>query len=156
MGRIDLQICAKLEGLASLHISPETDWHFKVKCTSCGEEHENMIYFNLVEKQAMEKSRGEAHFIQKCKNCERTSSIEYVGKHAAYTDQNENFKTIAQFECRGMEFTEFFPEKSVTAKSSFNDTVFGDDEPIDMTTERDWAGYDEDAEEAVGIYDFKA
>ena len=104
----------------------------------------------------MEKSRGEAHFIMKCKNCERTSSIEYVGKHASYTDQNESFKTIAQFECRGMEFTEFHPEKSVTAKSSVSEAVFGEDDPIDMSTERDWAGYDEDAEEAVGIYDFKA
>ena len=55
-----------------------------------------------------------------------------------------------------MEFTEFYPEMSVKAKSSVSETEFGDDEPIDMSTERDWAGYDEDAEEAVGIYDFKA
>ena len=25
-----------------------------------------------------------------------------------------------------------------------------------MTTERDWAGYDEDAEESVGIYGFES
>ena len=25
-----------------------------------------------------------------------------------------------------------------------------------MTTERDWAGYDEDAEESVGIYEFES
>ena len=55
-----------------------------------------------------------------------------------------------------MEPCEFFPENCVSAKSSCSEIVFGEDEPIDLTTERDWAGYDEDADEAVGIYDFKS
>ena len=57
-----------------------------------------------------------------------------------------------------MELDEFFPERCFSAKSSVSERMFGeaseDGEPIDMTTERDWAGYDEDAEEAVGIYEF--
>ena len=60
-----------------------------------------------------------------------------------------------------MELDEFFPERCINAKSSVSDTIFGeageDEEPIDMTNgERDWAGYDEDAEESVAIYEFKS
>ena len=59
-----------------------------------------------------------------------------------------------------MEPCEFFPERSIDAKSNVSEVMFGraseDGEPIDMTTEVDWAGYDEDAEESVGIYEFKS
>ena len=92
--------------------------------------------------------------------CDRTGSIEYVGKHAPYSDQNENWQTIALFECRGYEFDEFFPERGFNAQSNVSEAMFGeasaDGEPIDMTTERDWCGYDEDAEETVGIYEFQS
>ena len=131
-----------------------------MKCTNCNETHENVIYFNLVEKQDMPGSRGQASFIQKCRVCERTGSIEYVGRHAPYEDQNEGWQTIAVFECRGWEFVEFLPERCFSAKSNVSEAMFGeqsqDGEPIDMTTERDWCGYDEDAEESVGIYDFQS
>ena len=105
-------------------------------------------------------SRGEANFILKCRICERTSTVEYVGKHSSYEDQNEEFQTIAVFECRGIELSEFFPETCFSAKSNVSEATFGknsqDGEPIDMTTERDWAGYDEDGEESVGIYSFES
>ena len=58
MGRIELQIKAQLENLEWIEIPDSQDWHFKVRCSSCKEMHENVIYFNLVEKQDMPNSRG--------------------------------------------------------------------------------------------------
>ena len=58
MGRLQLQIKAQLENLEWIEIPASQDWHFKVKCASCKEMHENVIYFNLIEKQDMPGSRG--------------------------------------------------------------------------------------------------
>ena len=63
--------------MTDLHLSESDDWHFKVKCTNCNEEFENVIYFNFVEKQKIEGSRGEANFVAKCKMCEHNGNIEY-------------------------------------------------------------------------------
>ena len=63
MVKLEVQICCTLENVQNLRLEDSDDWHFKVKCTSCNEEHENVIYFNLVEKSKIEGSRGEANFI---------------------------------------------------------------------------------------------
>ena len=75
-----------------------------------------------------------------------------------YADQNEEWHTIAKFECRGLEPVEFFPGTGFSALSSVSETVFGTQggkEEIDLS-EGDWAEYDEEAGEAVGIYEFKS
>ena len=77
MVKLEVQICATLENLTNLHLTESDDWHFKIKCTQCNEVAENIIYFNLVETQKVEGSRGEAHFISKCKLCEKAGYIEY-------------------------------------------------------------------------------
>ena len=58
------------------------------------------------------------------------------------------------FECRNIEIIEFVPGNQFKAESTENDgdTHFDD---IDLTTEPDWAGYDEKGDCAVGVYDFK-
>ena len=64
--------------------------------------------------------------------------------------------SIARFECRGLEPCEFFPGTGFCALSSVSETVFGTEggkDPIDLS-EGDWAEYDEDGDEAVGIYEF--
>ena len=90
--------------------------------------------------------------------CDRTGNIEYVeGSLKPYTDQNAAFKTIAVFECRGLELHQFFPGNNFNAKSLISDAIFGQEsgEAIDLT-EGDWAGYDENEEEEVGIFEFKS
>lgn len=55
-----------------------------------------------------------------------------------------------------MELVQFFPGNSFTAHSAVSDSVFGHTEggePLDLK-DGDWAGYDEDAEESVGVYQF--
>ena len=95
----------------------------------------------------------------KCKSCERTGNIDYIDNSLnKYDDQSEGWQTIVRFECRGLEPCEFFPGTGFSALSSVSETVFGTQgggEPIDLS-EGDWADYDEDAEESVGIYSFSS
>ncbi len=57
-----------------------------------------------------------------------------------------------------MEPVEFFPGQEFSALSAVSETVFGTaggKDPIDLS-DGDWADYDEDAEESVGIYEFSS
>ena len=126
MGRIELQIKAQLENIAAIKQPEDADWHFKVKCTNCQSVSENIIYFNLVEKREIQGSRGTASFIAKCKVCERTGNIDYIeGSLGKYDNLEEDWMTIARFECRGLEPCEFFPGTGFSALSSVSETVFG-------------------------------
>ena len=77
MVRLEVQICARLENLTNLHLKEADDWHFRTKCTHCNAEAENVIYFDFLELHDIEGSRGKAHYIAKCKFCERKGYIEY-------------------------------------------------------------------------------
>lgn len=59
----------------------------------------------------MSGSRGEANFVWKCKNCKRESSATIKAAPTPY-QQTEPAKKqkILEFDCRGLEFTEFLPE----------------------------------------------
>ena len=53
---------------------------------------------------------------------------------------------------------EFFPGDLFNAVSATSEHVFGSSEggtPLDLK-DGDWASYDEDADEAVGVYAFKS
>ena len=149
-----MQVCATLENLTNLHLSESDDWHFKVKCTQCNETSENFVYFNLVEKNKIEGSKGEAHYIAKCKFCDRFGNVEYLPNTWKTYSKSEQWQTIASFECRNMELVEFNPGM-MKAQGTGNDgdTHFDD---VDLSKETDWAGFDEGADQAVGVYEFKS
>ena len=155
MVKLEVQICATLENLTMLSLGAGDDWHFKTKCTHCNENAENVIYFNCVEKTKIEGSKGEANFIAKCKLCERPGSIEYVNNSIKPYTKSEQWQTIAVFECRNIEITEFVAGNEMKAQGSENDgdTIFDE---IDLANEPDWAGYDEKGDCAVGVYEFKS
>ena len=146
-----------LENLLELRLEESDDWYFKTKCTQCNEVNENVIHFNLVEKFDIEGSRGEANYIAKCKLCERPGNIEYCQNSLKpYTQQGqETFQTIAAFECRNIELIEFVPGNAFKAQGSEGDqdTMFDE---IDLSQEPDWAGYDEENDCSVGVYEFKS
>ena len=103
--------------------------------------------------------QGTASYNAKCKNCDLTGNFDFVENSLSYyDDQNGDWKTIAIFECRGLEPCEFFPGMGFSAASSVSETVFGEEggkEPIDLN-EGDWAEYDERADEDVSIIEFKS
>ena len=113
------------------------------------------MFFNLMEKQKIEGSRGEANFIAKCKLCERPGNVEYIPNSCAPYKKSEQWQTIAKFECRNIELVQFVAGNQMKATGTENDgdTEFDD---IDLANEPDWAGYDEGGDCAVGVYEFKS
>ena len=107
----------------------------------------------------MPGSKGLANFIQKCKLCERTGNIDFIESSLKpYKDQNGDFQTIASFECRGIELIEFFPGSGFVALTETSEQEVGgadSDAPIELV-DGDWAGYDEEADQVLGIYEFKS
>lgn len=66
-------------------------------------------------------------------------------------EDSENWKTIAEFECRGFEPVAFQPHKPWFAKGAESNTPF---KLIDLDAE-DYVEYDEKAGVSVGIYEMK-
>ena len=65
----------------------------------------------MQERNEMSGSRGEANFVWKCKNCKRESSATIrVGPDAYKISEPPKLAKIIEFDCRGLEFTDFKPE----------------------------------------------
>uniref|UniRef100_A0A1A8ADU9 uridine/cytidine kinase n=1 Tax=Nothobranchius furzeri TaxID=105023 RepID=A0A1A8ADU9_NOTFU len=64
-------------------------------------------------------------------------------------EDNETFKTMVQFECRGLEPVDFQPQAGFAAEGAESGTPF----PEVNLLEKDWTDYDEKVSESVGIYE---
>ncbi|RDA89046.1 hypothetical protein CP533_2360 [Ophiocordyceps camponoti-saundersi (nom. inval.)] len=143
-----LEIKAELEGVTNLRPNDTKEtpfWYmFKVQCTSCRETHSNFVGVNRFEANEMSGSRGEANFVWKCKNCKRESSASIKSAPVPY-QQSEPPKSrrILEFDCRGLEFTEFMPEGEWLAEGIDSGTKFTGIELV----EGEWFDYDEKAGE---------
>ena len=151
MGILDLQFKCTLENVTELQLPMEAEWHFKTRCVGCGEVSQE-VYFNMVELQDIEGSRGQAHYIAKRGFCEKRGNVVFLERSYKPYTTSEEFQTVAKFECRGIEVCEFLPSSGFQLKSVLSDKTWDD---IDLH-EGDWADYDEDGDGAVGIYEFKS
>ncbi|KAK7809899.1 hypothetical protein U0070_000285 [Myodes glareolus] len=97
---------------------------------------------------------GSASRVQKCKLCALENSIEILSStiKSYNSEDNEKFKTIVEFECRGLEPIDFQPQAGFAAKGVESGTVFSD---INLQ-EKDWTDYDEKAQESVEIFEVRA
>jgi len=151
-----LALTADLSGVTDLRpVDTEENpyfYSFKVQCTSCRETHSNWVTVSRFESNQMSGSRGDANFVFKCKNCKRESSATIKEAPKAYAQSSPPKKVnIIEFDCRGLEFTEFKAEGEWQAKGSESATVFSS---IDLQ-EGEWYDYDEKAGEEVSIKDVK-
>ncbi|KAK7800117.1 hypothetical protein U0070_010188 [Myodes glareolus] len=123
----------------------------KMKCGNCGEISEKWQYIRLMDSVALKGGRGSASMVQKCKLCARENSIEILSStiKSYNAEDNEKFKTIVEFECRGLEPIDFQPQAGFAAEGVESGTVFSD---INLQ-EKDWTDYDEKAQESVGIFE---
>eukprot|EP00070_Physeter_catodon_P016924 XP_023975731.1 CXXC motif containing zinc binding protein isoform X1 [Physeter catodon] len=123
----------------------------KMKCGNCGEISEKWQYIRLMDNVALKGGRGSASMVQKCKLCSRENSIEILSSTIKpyNAEDNEKFKTIVEFECRGLEPVDFQPQAGFAAEGVESGTVFSD---INLQ-EKDWTDYDEKAQESVGVYE---
>jgi hypothetical protein len=117
---LSLLLSAELTGVTDLRPKDtEQDpyfYTFKVQCTSCREVHPNWVSFNRFEQHEIPGSRGEANFVWKCKLCQKTHSASIVnGPHAYAGDEKRKGTKVIEIDCRGLEFTEFKPDVSVSS-----------------------------------------
>ncbi|XP_009285657.1 PREDICTED: UPF0587 protein C1orf123 homolog isoform X1 [Aptenodytes forsteri] len=171
MGRIGLQLRATLENITRLRAEGEDfRWYLKLKCGNCSEVSEKWQYLRLMDSAPLKGGRGSATMVQKCKLCSRENSIVHnryilvimLMKETARpldilsqtikpynAEDSEKFKTIVEFECRGLEPVDFQPQAGFAAEGAESGTPFND---INLL-EKDWNDYDEKTKESVGIYE---
>ncbi|KAJ6781624.1 hypothetical protein PWT90_04426 [Aphanocladium album] len=147
-----LLLTAELSGVTNLRpLDTEENpfWYmFKVQCTSCREIHNNYVGVNRFEMNEMSGSRGEANFSLII--CQRESTATVKAAAIPY-EQHEPAKAqkIIEFDCRGLEFTEFKAEGEWLAEGIDSGSKFSGIELLDG----EWYDYDEKAGEEVSIKD---
>ncbi|EEH41969.2 DUF866 domain-containing protein [Paracoccidioides lutzii Pb01] len=125
-------------------------YSFKVQCTLCREIHPNWVSFNRFEQHEIPGSRGEANFVWKCRLCTRTHSASIAAAPASYEQSKNKGQKVIEFDCRGLEFTEFKADGDWEAKGIESSTNFSG---IDLT-DGEWYDYDEKMGEEVSIKEF--
>lgn len=151
-----LALTADLTGvteLTPLDTSEEPFFYiFKVQCTSCREVHPNWVSVSRYESNEVAGSKGEANFVWRCKSCKRESTATIKNPPRAYLQWSPPRRQhIIEFDCRGLEFTQFKPDGEWIAKGLESSTNFTG---IDLQ-EGEWFDYDEKAGDEVSIKDMK-
>ncbi|XP_040216394.1 CXXC motif containing zinc binding protein [Rana temporaria] len=152
MVKFALQLKANLENITQLHpVGDDFRWFLKLKCGNCAEVSDKWQYITLMDSTPLKGGRGSASMVQKCKLCSRENSIDILSTSMQpyNAEDNEKFKTIVEFECRGLEPIDFQPQAGFAAEGAETGTPFNE---INLQ-EKDWTDYDEKAKESVGIYE---
>ncbi|KAK6026457.1 hypothetical protein OSTOST_07588, partial [Ostertagia ostertagi] len=153
---LSLEIKCNMVGVTDFTPSdPENHrWFLKFRCMNCGESRDYWQYVVINEVLEVPGSRGEANLVEKCKLCNRVNTVaiiqDSIGKYDA-AEHNEEWQSMIQLDCRGLEPIDFDPRMGWTAVGTESGTVFDD---IDLS-EKAWADYDEKVGEATEIGDFE-
>lgn len=131
----------------------EFRWYIKVTCGTCNEQSDKWIYISQTESVSVKGGRGSANLVLKCKLCSRENNMDIIADSIAPYNEGdqEKFKTIVKFDCRGMEPSDFSPRNGWAVEGLESGTKFPD---IDLT-EKEWADYDEKEKTTVGIYEIE-
>ncbi|CEF68144.1 UPF0587 protein C1orf123 [Strongyloides ratti] len=151
-----LQIKCNLNGIDKLHVDDNGSfrWYLKLKCSSCGEEENKWKYVVFEETQETTKGRSECHLVEKCSLCGRQNTLEIISNSfKEYTsEKNEEYQTIVEFDCRGIEPTAFDFRNHWVAVAADSGIVFED---VDLS-ESLWTEYDEKMERCVEISEIES
>lgn len=144
MVRLKLEIMADLQNVTDLRPSDNFDYHFKVRCTSCNEDHPKFVVLNPAKTYEVSGSKNtKAHLVWRCGNCTRnhTAVFDKSMSVKAYST-SEEFSELLVIECRGLEFTDFNPVQGGLweCKSTESNTLFGE---VEFDDEGIWVDYDE-------------
>ncbi|XP_049527684.1 CXXC motif containing zinc binding protein isoform X2 [Dermacentor silvarum] len=153
MVKIALQLRANLDNVAHFKPCPDCVWHLRLKCMNCGEQTSAWQTVEAANRSPMKGSRGDANLVLKCKLCSRENSMDVLNeKIQAYdAESSSQFVTVIVFECRGVEPVAFDARDGFTATAAESGTIF-DEVKFES---REWADYDEQGKQAVGIYDLE-
>ncbi|XP_078038870.1 CXXC motif containing zinc binding protein [Augochlora pura] len=154
MVKIALQIKTEMENVEELKPSgPGFRWYLKLNCSNCREGTDKWNYLSLSETVAAPKGHSISHYMSKCKLCSRTNNITILEDSVKpyVAREEEDFQTIAVFDCRGLEPCDFWPREGWTIKSIEGGTEFTD---VDLT-EGEWGEYCQKIEKSIWIYEIE-
>ncbi|KAF9535364.1 hypothetical protein CPB83DRAFT_841630 [Crepidotus variabilis] len=150
MVKLKLSIAAELENVTNLEpVGNNFEFRFKVKCSSCNEEHPKTVSLNRAEEYEVSGSKNaKANFVWRCGLCRRESSAKFESTPITpYKAENAQFGPLLVIECRGLEFIGFDPEGTWKCVGTESGTVFSEVE----LAEGEWSDYDEKASLPVNI-----
>lgn len=147
-----LYVKAELENVDALEAPPLHRWCLDVK-EPTGDETRNGVFVSDEDVVEVAGGRGEAHFLLKWPGAKAPAQLSVVREHKKLKlrpitgDDGNTFVPFAAFECRGLEPYAWHPESGYRVTSAGGSAVFDD---VDLTD--DWADYDADGEQSVGVF----
>ncbi|EJD03985.1 DUF866-domain-containing protein, partial [Fomitiporia mediterranea MF3/22] len=153
--KLQLSIKADLENVTDLEpAADDFEFFFKVKCTSCNEEHPKEVTLNREEHEMSFGKGNTAHFVWRCSLCKRESSARFEPQPLKpYSAESSGSLTpFLTLDCRGLEFIGFNPMGIWKCKGTESGTIFSE---VDLT-EGEWTDYDEKASQPVSIMEIES
>ncbi len=165
----------QLENVAKLLTDGVKRWEFSVRCTHCNEVRQRRValqsQLSSLSQEAPKNvycepgvlspipgSRGEAHVVLRCKQCERVSSAELVeaarkGVRLEQLSQAEEWTRVAALDFRGLEPVAL----DVGRSGPFAvETSGGARMEVPGFEEGDWCDYNDREDTSVGVYKLQA
>ncbi|PHJ15514.1 duf866 domain-containing protein [Cystoisospora suis] len=144
-----LRMKADLENIESIEIPPDHVWKLDVR-QSAGEERRENVTFSADQSFDIPNSRGKANFLVRWDGSKQASTINIqdiknVTRRTYTAEDSGKFVPVVAFECRGAEPVACHASSGYVVKS--RKSTFQD---VDLS--EDWADYDQEANESVGIY----
>lgn len=139
----------QVENITNIKVpSEDFDYNIKVRCLGCNEVSNKWQVVSSSELVSLPGSRGEAHYVAKCKLCSKVNSLNVItSSQRPYTaDDVPQFKEIVAFECRGLAIEAFRFGDGWCCESSESKKKFED-----FCLDEDFCDYDDEANCPVGI-----
>ncbi|TPP57527.1 hypothetical protein FGIG_07412 [Fasciola gigantica] len=153
--RLGLQLKCDLTNVTDLNPNGQDfRWYVQPKCGNCGQDSSDFVYVCAAERVALKGSRGDTNLAVRCKFCGRIGHVDVLTEtYSPYTaDDSGKFKTVAVFECRGVELIAFSPRVGWSAVGTETKTFFGD---ISLSDDN-WCDYDETGNCEVSIFNVES
>lgn len=149
-----LYVKADLENVEKLEAPPLHRWCLDVKEAN-GDEKREAVMVSDEELIEVDGSRGEAHFLLKWPGAKKQSQLTVVRDVKKLTrvvtaNDSGEYVPFVGFECRGLEPYAWHPESGYKVTSAGETATFED---VDLSD--DWADYDGEAEQSVGVYEIE-
>ncbi|DAZ93247.1 TPA: hypothetical protein N0F65_007947 [Lagenidium giganteum] len=146
-----LYVKAELENVDTLEAPPLHRWCIDVK-DSTSDEKRDAVVVSDEEVVEVAGGRGDVHFTLKWPGAKKPSQLTVVRDVKKLTrvitgNDSGEYVPFVGFECRGLEPTAWYPGSGYVVTSAGRTAQFED---VDLAD--DWADYDGEAEQSVGVY----
>ncbi|OQS04086.1 hypothetical protein THRCLA_20979 [Thraustotheca clavata] len=146
-----LYVKADLENIEKIEAPPLHRWCLDLK-EPTGDERRQGVWVSEEEELEVSGSRGTAHFLMKWPGAKKESQLTVVRDikkltRAIGAEDSGKFVPFVGFDCRGLEPYGWSPEDGYKVTAAGETSVFED-----VNLSEDWADYDEEGDQSVGVY----